>query len=309
MTNFTADDNFRTGITLNCSSGVTLNNVTSTNNNGTGTVGGTGGGNGINIANCQNVTINGITTFNNFFASSGFGAGIGIFNTDAYCATETTSGVVITGTVNITESPAYYEQASTPGATPPAGTQFNPGPDSATPANTYEVVFSGSGSFGYPSLSEALTFAADAIAAAIDPAATRSVTSVREISTGNFVVRQNIATTGGGTQSLAIQPAVNAAENGDEVEVGDGNYVENVLINGKSITLRSVNGRDMTTITGVSNASPLSRGTVVLLGDMDGTTVSGFTIVGFDNGNGASEDARTLSEDEPGRNQLPKHHH
>lgn len=91
-----------------------------------------------------------------------------------------------------------------------------------------------------------------------------------------------------------IQQAVHFADAADAatITVSDGVYNENVSID-RSLTLVSENGRDATTIRGIAGTS--SEATVqienntnnVQLGDIG----KGFTIVGFDNGNPASENA------------------
>ncbi|HPD82711.1 MAG TPA: right-handed parallel beta-helix repeat-containing protein, partial [Alphaproteobacteria bacterium] len=82
-----------------------------------------------------------------------------------------------------------------------------------------------------------------------------------------------------------IQDGIDVAAAGATVNVGDGTYIENLLI-GKSINLLSVNGRSSTTIEGISGVGRLGtvqfapNTTGVQLGD----TNQGFTIVGIDNG-------------------------
>lgn len=88
-----------------------------------------------------------------------------------------------------------------------------------------------------------------------------------------------------------IQEGVDAALAGYTVLVNDGTYTENVVIS-ESITLRSVNGREVTTIQGVSTGSEL--GTIEIDPNTNNVTLGGidqgFTIVGI-NGNGALEKA------------------
>jgi pectin methylesterase-like acyl-CoA thioesterase len=69
----------------------------------------------------------------------------------------------------------------------------------------------------------------------------------------------NIAVTVNNVQNLntmsnfgTIQAAVDAATAGDVLEVGDGVYNENVIID-KSLTLQSINGRASTIIQGSDN--------------------------------------------------------
>lgn len=91
-----------------------------------------------------------------------------------------------------------------------------------------------------------------------------------------------------------IQQGVHFADNagGATVTVGDGTYVENVVID-KSLTLLSKNGRAKTKIQGIANdgeeaAVQIENNTNNLqIGDIG----KGFTIVGFENGAAASETA------------------
>lgn len=93
-------------------------------------------------------------------------------------------------------------------------------------------------------------------------------------------------------QHATITGAVVAATAGEVIRVSDGNYTENVAIN-KNLTLESENGRDHTTITGVSGVGSL--GAVVVSGGTTAVTIGGtgkgFTIVGIDNGSPGLENA------------------
>ncbi len=80
-----------------------------------------------------------------------------------------------------------------------------------------------------------------------------------------------------------IQEAINAAVDGNAVQVADGTYNENVTIN-KNITLISVNGASSTIIDG--NNAGAELGTVYLLSGRNEVTIGavgqGFTIKGID---------------------------
>ncbi|GIV66443.1 MAG: hypothetical protein KatS3mg047_0836 [Bellilinea sp.] len=95
-----------------------------------------------------------------------------------------------------------------------------------------------------------------------------------------------------GCDYTTIQDAVNAANAGDVIVVGPGTYTGNITIN-KNIKLLSTNGRDSTTIEGVSGAGALgtilitNNTTAVQIGDIN----QGFKIIGIDNGNPAVENA------------------
>jgi Ca2+-binding RTX toxin-like protein len=87
-----------------------------------------------------------------------------------------------------------------------------------------------------------------------------------------------------------IQAAVDAAPAGATILVAPGTYTENVVID-KAVTLLSIEGRDDTQIVGTFGAG--GQGTITVLPNVDGVhigaTGQGFTIVGFDNPNPASE--------------------
>jgi|GEM_PF-2729213 len=87
------------------------------------------------------------------------------------------------------------------------------------------------------------------------------------------------------TTNASINTGIGATKAGGTVYVEDGSFSENVVVN-KSLTLRSLNGRDATTIAGIANVGAL--GTVVVTDNVNGANIgaedAGFTIVGFDNG-------------------------
>ncbi|MEM9885875.1 MAG: right-handed parallel beta-helix repeat-containing protein [Bacteroidota bacterium] len=93
------------------------------------------------------------------------------------------------------------------------------------------------------------------------------------------------------TFHCTIQDAVDNADPNDVIEVKDGTYNENVTID-KAITLQSVNGAANTIIQGSDNGV---LGTLFLPNGVDDVTIggtgTGFTIIGFDNDNGAVEAA------------------
>jgi hypothetical protein len=93
-----------------------------------------------------------------------------------------------------------------------------------------------------------------------------------------------------GVNGPTIQAAVNAAVAGDIILVAPGTYNENVTIS-KSLTLISSGGAGSTII----NGSPVSLGTILISSGVNDVTVGGsgkgFTIEGYDNPNGAVENA------------------
>ena len=96
----------------------------------------------------------------------------------------------------------------------------------------------------------------------------------------------------GFTDNASINVGIGATAAGGTVYVEDGAFTENVVLN-KALTLRSLNGRDFTTIAGISGVGAL--GTIVVTDGVNGATIggtdAGFTVVGFDNGNPAVENA------------------
>ena len=78
-----------------------------------------------------------------------------------------------------------------------------------------------------------------------------------------------------------IQAAIEEAEDGDDVLVAAGTYVELIDTRGKAITVHSVGGAEVTTIDGKLAGSVVT----CAAGEGPDTVVSGFTITG-----GAAED-------------------
>ncbi len=97
----------------------------------------------------------------------------------------------------------------------------------------------------------------------------------------------------GGSINNAIAAISNTGTGWNTVDVGDGIFVENIQIDQNNLRLRSMNGRDATTITGISGVGAL--GTIVVLNNVNnsqiGGTNRGFTVNGIDNGNPAIENA------------------
>lgn len=71
-----------------------------------------------------------------------------------------------------------------------------------------------------------------------------------------------------------VQEAVNKAEPGDFVIVGDGEYPENVIVK-KPVVLKSANGPSKSVIKAARETEP-----TVKLKEVDGATVAGFTLTG-----------------------------
>lgn len=71
-----------------------------------------------------------------------------------------------------------------------------------------------------------------------------------------------------------IQEAVNNASSGDFILVGDGEYSENVIVK-KTVILKSANGPAKSLIRAAEKREP-----TVILKEVDGATVAGFTLTG-----------------------------
>ena len=66
----------------------------------------------------------------------------------------------------------------------------------------------------------------------------------------------------------SIQDAINAASDGDRIEIGPGTYFESLVIDGKAIELIGIAGRDATFVDGNDSYRPL-----LIQSGISGTTV------------------------------------
>ena len=89
-----------------------------------------------------------------------------------------------------------------------------------------------------------------------------------------LTVNRNRTVCASGCDYIAIQPAVDAAIAGDDIVIMDGSYPGGIVTRGKSLTLRSANGRDATTI----DCEGGGRGITVSIGDYRPTVVQGLTV-------------------------------
>ena len=89
---------------------------------------------------------------------------------------------------------------------------------------------------------------------------------------------------------LTIQHAIDSASAGDTIIVGDGTYQESISVTTSDLTLRSVNGRDSTTIENVGNVvSPEAAQCGFLIrGSADNFTLGGAAAQGFTFSGGTS---------------------
>jgi parallel beta-helix repeat protein len=243
--NTTVQNGGGTGFAMNCSDVIMLKNITSNGNTG----------NGVSITNCSNVTIDGITTSGNAFAG-GFSAGIGIFSNSATCTPDGTSGVTLTGTVNIGEPVQVYEQATT-------GTIANVTLPSSF---TYYLGFNAD-KYYYESLNAALA-AADFTLQTYP--VLQPYVYVKEIATGNLFVEAFT------TMSMSIQAAINVADPNDVIMVGYGTFNENIVIN-KALILKGANAdvacgsRSAESVIAPTSGLPVSI-------TADGVTINGFEL-------------------------------
>ncbi len=78
-------------------------------------------------------------------------------------------------------------------------------------------------------------------------------------------------------QFLTIQGAIDASSNADSIVVRPGTYIENLLIAGKSITLASLHGPDVTVIDGSAPTRPDTLSVVTAI-EVEDLVIDGFTI-------------------------------
>ncbi|MFH2002166.1 MAG: right-handed parallel beta-helix repeat-containing protein, partial [Planctomycetota bacterium] len=92
----------------------------------------------------------------------------------------------------------------------------------------------------------------------------------------------------------SIRYAVQIAQEGDEVIVEPGTYVENIIFQGRNITLKSSSGPEVTVIDG-KNPSPQDWGSVVIFNNHERAdcVLEGFTLI---NGSGTSNDKYDYSK-------------
>ena len=85
----------------------------------------------------------------------------------------------------------------------------------------------------------------------------------------------------GGGDYVAIQPAIDAAVDGDTVLVKPGEYVitEPISVRRKAIMVKGENGSEETTIR-MSEPSDPDRATVVIFGKSNLSVLEGFTVTG-----------------------------
>ena len=77
-----------------------------------------------------------------------------------------------------------------------------------------------------------------------------------------------------GCTYLNIQDAINAAADGDRIEIGPGTYYESLIIDGKAIELIGIAGRDATFIDGNDNVRPLLiEGGIAGINSIEGLTI------------------------------------
>lgn len=90
----------------------------------------------------------------------------------------------------------------------------------------------------------------------------------------------------------SINTAIDNTLAAGTVNVLEGSYTENVVVDVQGLTLQSIGGRGLTTITGISNGA---QGTVLVAPGMDNVTIggtnAGFLIIGIDSPNPGIEAA------------------
>ncbi len=253
--NVTVQNAYRSGVDINGWDGVTITALTAT---------GSTRGRGLVLTDVDNATLTGITTSSNAWGGIGlsvYGRYYPLGSANVHIVSMTSSEVnPLDWDLGNYNSPGTLVLPT--GFTAPAG------------YNAYTVKNAASGGFQLwnfvPTKTVAFTLAAaSAGAVVVDPA-------------GTFHV--------GGT--MPIQATLDAATSGATVEVNDGTYTENLSIS-KPLTLRSSNGRAVTTIQGISGVNAL--GTILVTSGTDNVTLGGagkgFTVIGIDNNNPGIENA------------------
>ncbi len=257
--NLQVDDSQRTGVDINGVDGVILTNITVNN---------TVAGNGVALTDVDNAVLTDITTSGNAWG------GVAIYTYGRYYPLGS-DNITLDNIMGDEPNPVYIER----------GNYNNPGsPEPITNLNRDDYDFSVENTT-FRAGAENFTFLFDNQADALAFAAglTNPEDSyVTALLTGDQLV-------GAG---MSIQAAIDAADPGDTITVGDGTYNENLSI-AKNITLLSENGRATTIIEGISSVGSLgaivisSNTTAVQIGD----TGMGFTIIGIDNGAPGVENA------------------
>ncbi len=90
--------------------------------------------------------------------------------------------------------------------------------------------------------------------------------------------RTIVVDAGGVGEFTSIQAAIEAAVDGDEIEVGPGTYSGTVNLRGKAVRVYSSGGAEATVIQGISNEGDFGRVVECISGEGSGTVLEGFTI-------------------------------
>jgi surface glycoprotein (TIGR04207 family) len=249
--NIEVSDSGATGIDLNAVTNATIDSVTVTD---------TVSGNGLAFTDVTDTEVTGVTTSNNTWG------GVAIYADGALSEQlgddVGSYGIEFTDELNADEPLPFYEQASSADLITdidhPTNIQYR------VAANTSAQLSNGNvaGEFDWYYTSEST--ALDAAAATNDDTGTDAV-YVSELG-GPFVVDEN----------LSIQTAVDAADDGDSIEVSEGTYNEQVIIDRANVTglsIEAIDGPDETTITynGTLNQPTLVVGS-------ENITISGFSV-------------------------------
>lgn len=259
VANVTVNHTYRTGIDINGLDGVTVTNVT---------ISDVPSGNGVTLTDVVNANLNGITTSNNAWG------GVAIYTHGRYYPLGS-DNITIDNLSGNEVTLLYVERGN-------YHDPLNPAPvtNLVTPQFTHMVenpTYRGPLS---PNFTHYLPDAASAQAFAL-ALPTPQDSYVKEIASGDYVVMPG----------MSIQTAVDAAGDGDTVTVANGSYVEQVVIDGKNITLE---GESLDTVikgfAGMSNCF-LTSGTtnnkpVVCILNASDVTVQNLTIDGDGKGNG-----------------------
>ncbi len=258
---------YRSGLDIPGASGMTIDHITAISN----------GGNGLGLRDLNNSTVSNITTNNN---------GWGGMRMQSW--TGPITGVVISGTNSFGEgtnpnmSAMFLEQGNVNPAGPPFPITYGyTSGDVRIQSSDFAFILSGNDNEApqYQRIHFYRTLPQAMAAAAGSPPHITTGRYVRDLSNGYFYV----------APPLKIQDAVNAAGNGDIIDVTAGTYNETVQI-GKAITLSGA-GKTQTIVqptvglsTGVGHKYDPNMTVAMFVNNTTGVTIKDMTIDGNDLG-------------------------
>lgn len=248
----------RTGLDLNGVRNATLQGITAT---------GATHGFGLSISSSHDVTITDLSTTGNAWGD------VGIFPAQTvyqFPEIEDPSGIVFGGTINLSSgngSISVQDGTLVSGGVW-VGTISNDPTDNAdvtVPTDFLRVVNSTRIADGLIMHNVGLEPAINSLALTLVSSGLFANTAIVNLNSGFWEV----------IQGLTIQAAINAAAEGDIIQVGPGIYLETLDLNRNNLTVRSSDGAETTTIRGGGGAGAADA---VVRFSANGVTLQGFTI-------------------------------